>query len=58
VASAGEVVVKDGRLQYVTAASGHYQPGYGEMGQLANELSRNGVNNVPIYDFTGRTRWF
>jgi hypothetical protein len=58
VAAAGELSVVDGRVQHVTAASGHYQPGPAQMQQFVNELGRNGIDNVPVYDFTGTNRWF
>jgi hypothetical protein len=58
VAAAGEISVANGRVQEVTAASGHYQPGRDQMGTLQREMARHGVTNVPIFDFRGRTRWF
>lgn len=58
VAAAGEMAVHDGRVQYVTSASGHYQPTPAHMRQVADEFGRNGVPNVPVYDFSGRTRLF
>ncbi|MFI7210538.1 WXG100-like domain-containing protein [Micromonospora maritima] len=56
VAAAGEIAVVDGKVQYVTSASGHYQPTPQHMRQVTDELGRNGVNNVPLFGFDGRTR--
>ncbi|WP_430500110.1 hypothetical protein ACQRWP_33475 [Micromonospora trifolii] len=56
VAAAGEIAVVDGRVQYVTSASGHYQPGPEHMRQVTDELSRNGVKDIPLFGFDGRTR--
>lgn len=58
VAAAGEIAVHDGRVQSVTAASGHYQPTPSHMRQVADEFGRNGVTDVPIYDFNGRYQLF
>jgi hypothetical protein len=53
VAAAGELVVKDGRVQYATARSGHYQPDVGHMANLDAEFKRNGVGGVPILGWDG-----
>lgn len=53
VAAAGELVVKDGRVQYATARSGHYQPDPSHMANLDAEFKRNGVNGVPILGWDG-----
>jgi hypothetical protein len=58
VAAAGEIQVAEGRVQEVTAASGHYRPGPDHMRQVSGELARNGAADVPVYDFTGSSRWF
>jgi hypothetical protein len=58
VAGAGELVATNGRVQYITARSGHYQPGMPEMQNVANELARNNVSGVPIFDFSGVNRLF
>ncbi|GAA0598385.1 hypothetical protein GCM10010174_12380 [Kutzneria viridogrisea] len=52
VASAGELSVTNGRVNYATAASGHYRPGPDQMANLADTFGRNGVR-APIYDFKG-----
>ncbi|WP_433260099.1 hypothetical protein ACQPZF_23095 [Actinosynnema sp. CS-041913] len=52
VAAAGELSVTNGRVNYATAASGHYQPGPEHMSNLAQEFSRNGIR-PPIWDFQG-----
>ncbi|MEJ2856865.1 MULTISPECIES: hypothetical protein [unclassified Saccharothrix] len=52
VAAAGELSVSNGRVQYATAASGHYQPGPEHMANLAQEFGRNGIR-PPIWDFRG-----
>ncbi|MFF5177630.1 hypothetical protein ACFY2Q_06345 [Micromonospora sp. NPDC000316] len=56
VAAAGEIAVVDGKVQYVTSASGHYRPDPQQMRQVTDELSRNGVNDIPLFGFDGRTR--
>ncbi|HEV7711178.1 MAG TPA: hypothetical protein VGP16_23520 [Asanoa sp.] len=53
VASAGELVVKDGRVIEATARSGHYHPEPSHMANLDAELKRNGLSNVPIKDWNG-----
>lgn len=53
VAAAGELVVKDGKVQYATARSGHYQPDASHMANLNAEFRRNGVNGVPILGWDG-----
>ena len=53
VASAGELVVKNGRVEYATARSGHYQPDVSHMSNLDAEFKRNGLNNVPINGWDG-----
>jgi len=58
VAGAGELSATNGRVQYITARSGHYQPGIAEMQNVANELARNNVTGVPIYDVSGVSRLF
>jgi hypothetical protein len=47
----------DGRIDYFTAANGHYHPGMAEIQQLTNELGRHGVTGVPVYGFDGKIRW-
>lgn len=54
VAAAGELSVTNGRVNYATAASGHYQPGPEHMSNLAQEFGRNGIR-PPIWDFHGPT---
>jgi hypothetical protein len=56
VAPAGEIAVTEGKIQHVTSASGHYHPGMREMQNLADELTRNGLHDVPIFDFFGQAR--
>lgn len=46
----------DGRIQHVTSASGHYRPGVPQMQQFVDEMARNGLRDVPVYDFSGRVR--
>ncbi|MDG4825400.1 hypothetical protein O7635_26435 [Asanoa sp. WMMD1127] len=53
VAAAGELVVKDGRVQLATARSGHYQPEPGHMANLDAEFKRNGLGDVPIQSWDG-----
>jgi hypothetical protein len=53
VAAAGELRVENGRLIYVTAASGHYRPTAAHMAQLRDLLESHGLDNVPIYDHQG-----
>jgi len=45
VAGAGELQVRDGQVELVSDASGHYQPGSKQMIQTVQHLARN---NVPI----------
>ncbi|MET8762696.1 hypothetical protein [Lentzea sp. NPDC004782] len=52
VAAAGELSVTNGRVNYATAASGHYQPEPQHMTNLAQEFARNGIR-PPIWDFHG-----
>jgi hypothetical protein len=56
-AAAGEIRVVNGRIDHLTAASGHYRPGAAQMQQLTNELGRHGVTGVHVYGFDGTTRW-
>lgn len=53
VAAAGELSVSNGRLNYVTAASGHYRPSYAQMAQVKEVLESQGIYGVPIYDHQG-----
>ncbi|WP_197281623.1 hypothetical protein [Micromonospora sp. NRRL B-16802] len=53
VAAAGELVVKDGMVQYATARSGHYQPDVSHMANLDAEFKRNGLAGVPILGWDG-----
>jgi hypothetical protein len=53
VAAAGEMSVSNGRLNYVTATSGHYRPTMAQMENLKFELESQGVMGVPIYDHLG-----
>ncbi len=53
VAAAGELRVIDGRVEYVTSASGHYRPSSAQMEQLRDELERQGIIGVPIYNHQG-----
>jgi hypothetical protein len=53
VAAAGELAVKNGRIQYATASSGHYKPQLAQMYNLKLELERQGITGVPIYDHLG-----
>jgi hypothetical protein len=53
VASAGELAVKNGQIEYVTASSGHYKPQMAQMYNLKLELERQGITGVPIYDHKG-----
>jgi hypothetical protein len=57
VAAAGEIRVINGRIENLTAASGHYQPGLPQMQQVVDELARHGLTDVPVYGFDGATRW-
>lgn len=43
VAAAGELIVKDGRIELVTDHSGHYQPGRAQTQQLLDQLASQGV---------------
>lgn len=53
VAAAGELSVSGGRINFVTAASGHYKPQRAQMWNVKLELERQGVMGVPIYDHLG-----
>ncbi|QGN46335.1 hypothetical protein ACN26Y_08645 [Micromonospora sp. WMMD558] len=53
VAAAGELVVRDGRVQLATARSGHYQPDASHMANLDAEFKRNGLGDVPIHSWDG-----
>lgn len=55
VAAAGEISVVNGRLDHVTAGSGHYQPRAPEMRQFVTEMERQGVSGFRVYDFNGET---
>jgi len=50
VAGAGEIVVHDGKVQWLTSNSGHYKPGIGEMQQVLGEFGRHGVSPVPVFN--------
>ncbi|WP_433870801.1 hypothetical protein [Saccharopolyspora sp. CA-218241] len=52
VASAGEMSVTNGKVNFATATSGHYQPQIDHMKNLNTEFNRHGIN-PPIYDYSG-----
>jgi hypothetical protein len=53
VAAAGELSVSNGRINFITAASGHYRPQRIHMLNVKLELERQGILDVPIYDHKG-----
>lgn len=46
VASAGELVVQNGKLIEVSNRSGHYAPSQGMNDQLMHELKERGLSNI------------
>jgi hypothetical protein len=57
VAAAGELQVTNGRIDAITAKSGHYQPTPANMSNMADALGQKGVTGVPVYGFDG-SQWF
>ena len=53
VAAAGELSVRNGRVQFVTAASGHYRPQWAHMLNVKREFERQGILGVEIWDHQG-----
>ncbi len=53
VAAAGELLVRDGKVELITDHSGHYQPGRARTQQLLDELAHQGIlvhpNNVDYW---------
>ncbi len=49
VAAAGEILVQNGRLRWVSNASGHYMPGPGTLVYLLNELVEQGVDLSDVF---------
>jgi hypothetical protein len=53
VASAGEIKVTDGKVDFLTSQSGHYRPTADVMHQAVDEFGRHNVPNVPVFDWDG-----
>lgn len=43
VAAAGELIVRDGRIEFVTDRSGHYMPGRSRTEQMLDQLASQGI---------------
>jgi hypothetical protein len=53
VASAGEIKVTNGKVDFLTSQSGHYRPTADVMHQAVDEFGRHNVPNVPVFDWDG-----
>jgi hypothetical protein len=53
VAAAGEIVVRDGKIELLTDRSGHYMPGRSQTQQVLDQLASHGIvidpNNIHFF---------
>lgn len=58
VAGAGELQIRDGQVEMVSDASGHYRPGSEQMMQTVQQLGRNNVSMERLgVEFIGKQRF-